>query len=253
MEITKNKAQWGALLAAMVCLSSVAEAFEETNWNFSGSANGGTGSAEMTIKIDGNSLELKLDNTSPTELDTPDFTNENAPGIVGFGFNVSGTPSVTSWELKAFDKFNAELTIGGSSVVSGDWVMGTTLPDDVQLDYLPQSDVEGVKGALYNPAAIGSPALAALPNYFTQATLTMQFSTTPVLASEVCKGSGGGAIECTTYVRMQNVGNGGSLKLFGEEDGNGNGPGVPEPSVLALSGLGLMGIGFVRRRRERCA
>ena len=189
----------------------------------------------MDISISGTELTLTLDNTSPITFDSS--TDPNVPGIVGFGFNLDPKlTSVDNWVLSAFaDSSNTQpVTLGDQGGTYTSWVMGTKLPNDVERDFLPQSDEGGVKGGIYNPLATGG--FAGTPNYFSTATLVMTFLETPILdPASVC-------------VRMQNVGGGGSLKLFATP--------VPEPSSLvlfAIGGVALCGSGLRRRRRRKAA
>jgi hypothetical protein len=118
--------------------------------------------------------------------------------------------------------------------------MGTSLPASQTRDFLPQSGERGVKGAIYNPLATGG--FAALPNYFSTATLVMTFASIPVLDPD------------SLYVRMQNVGNGGSLKLFGTMTDDPAGGPVREPSSVLLFAIGAVaacGSGLRQRRRRR--
>lgn len=222
---------------------------EAASFVFSGTDAGGTGSATMDIKIVGNTLTLTLDNTSPTTLNSP-LTGANAPGILGFGFNLADPlPTLISWALTGYaDAAQTTLvTLGDSVPPSGDsWVLGTTIAG-VTMDFLPNSNEGGVKGAIYNPAATAG--LAALPNYFSTATLVMNFASAPVLAP----------LPSGVFVRMQNVGlNGaGSLKLFGTPNGPDDPPiaTTPEPTSMAIFGIGLVGCSAykLRRRRQRAA
>ncbi len=206
----------------------------------------GCGTAEMDISILGNTLTMLLDNTSPTTLD--DGTGINTPGITGFGFNVADpTPTISGWSMTAFNTDGSGPVTIDDQTGTGAWVMNTFV-GGVSLDFLPTAGVHAqIKGALYNPSA--TTGLAAAPNYETGATLVIDFTSAPVLNEEGC---GGGVGDCTTFVRMQNVGlNGdGSLKLPGNPPGAGGPPAsVPEPRILALLSLGMLGGLFMRRRR----
>jgi len=208
-----------------------------TSFTFYGSSAGGTGSASMTIDIVGNTLTLTLNNTSPILLDN--LSGPNAPGITGFGFDLLNNPlpTLTSWSLvgQQYDGTNFSNVTIGSNASTLDWLLGT-FQAGVWLDYLPQ--VQGVDGALYNPAAVNSALIPGGSNsaYFTTATLTMTFGVAPVLAVN----------SSSPYVRFQNVGlNGaGSLKLYGT-------PVIPEPTTLLLVGSGLAIFGTRLRRRRR--
>lgn len=204
----------------------------------------GAGSATMDISVVGNVLTLELHNTSPTSLEggmtNSDGTTDNAPGIVGFGFDLSNMPTLTDWTLTAKDDSNVVVTIGEDGSML-DWKMGSS-KSGVMLDYLPQT-ASGVSGALYNPLMVGSSALASSPNYFTLATLTMDFDAAPTVD------------DSTVFVRMQNVGKDGdgSLKLFltSRDDPPGSPPGgIPEPvtSTLGMIGLAALGRSLGRRR-----
>jgi hypothetical protein len=211
------------LFLALMLLMSVATA-RATPLYFSGTTNGATGSATMELTTVGNQLTVLLQNTSPLTLD--DGSAPSAPAITGFGFNVSGIEAqLLSWTLTAYDQYLNKITLG-SNTTSGYWNMGTSIAN-VDLDFLPQVN-NGIRGALYNPLAAGSPALAAKPDYFTDALLTMNFS------SQLSMDQIG-----DEFVRMQNV-NGGSLKLEP----------VPEPRTMMLVGFGLISLAIYGKRRE---
>lgn len=198
------------------------------SYTFSGSAEGGTGSASMVIEISGNILTATIYNTSPTTIDDGDAAN--SPGITGFGFDVFGelTTDLSVWTLTAYDVSGNLQTIGGSEV-SGDWTLTDSF-NGISLDYI--FNIGNVKGALYNPDATSG--LAATPNYFTEATLTLTFEDD---ISSILLGN--------LMVRMKNVGLGGkgSLKLSSTTPSP-----VPEPASIFLFGLGLIGLASAGRK-----
>ncbi len=248
-------------LAAVAGLGLSATASHATLFNFGPlSDENGTGTATMDITIAGNVVTAVLDNTSPTTLDdghtNGDGTTDNAPGIVGFGFNLDpDTLSLASWSLVALESDGVTMTtIGSDAGLAGEtWEM-TNFLAGISLDYLPQT-TSGTSGAIYNPAMIGSSALASLPNYFTTATLTLTFApgSTPELNTDD---------EFSPFVRMQNVGvdGDGSLKLPGTPDDGGDDggddfggqddfDGVPEPATALLGVAGLAALCQRTRRR----
>lgn len=221
---------------------------EGSLWDFSGTDKGGTGSAVMGITIVDNIVTVRLDNTSPTMTD--DEENYNAPAITAFGVNLDpDNLSLVSWTLNAYEVNSGGTLIGpvmiGSSTTAGLWGLKLDKKfDGVTMEYLEA--IKDVKGGLYNPLAVSG--LAAEPNYFTTATLVLTFSDAdrPMLDGD------DDDEQIEPYVRMKNVGlkGDGSLKLDGiEKDEEPPTPAVPEPSALAIWGLGLAAVGFCRRRR----
>jgi hypothetical protein len=209
---------------------------QANSFTFSGSSNGGEGTAEMTFDgIGTNNVTVTLDNTSSLFLD--DGTEGNAPAITGFGFDgMDPLPDLVSWELQAYDADGNLVTIGGSNFSGGDWEMDTFM-SGISLDFLPNSGE--VKGGIYNPDA--TEGLAALPNFFSTAILSLNFDDafTPDFSSEM-----------SPFVRMQNVGEDGegSLKLYGTENNQTFASSIPtaaapEPYHWA-GGLFALGLGW---------
>lgn len=220
-------------------------------YTFNGSDSGGTGSATMLIEISGNTMTIKLDNTSPLAL--TNNTGINSPGITGFGFNLTDPlPKLSSWSLTAKKTDGSgPFTIGSSELGStGAWILNTTIAG-VTLDFLPTTSY-GINQALYNPDSIG-PFSGKAPYYETRAVMKMTFDSAPVLALGAC-GNGISVSptgQCETFVRMQNVGTGGSLKIPGiDPPPPGESLSVAEPNSLTLLGLGLIASASTLRRRK---
>ena len=222
------------LIFSMVLLCAVASNTYAFMFTFSGSDNGGTGSATMDISVNDNIVTAVLNNTSPITLDTE--SGVNAPGITAFGFDLDPDGLILdSWSLTAY--LNSGSNSNSELIDIESWnltIDGNT--NGIKVDYVPNTD-NGILGALYNPAVESGEA--ATPNFYTEAILTMVFRETPYLNFTDLD---------SPIVRMQNVGTGGegSLKLPGAP--------VPEPSTILLIGTGILCmITFGRKRLNKKA
>ena len=212
-------------IATSVAVAASSLPAQALTFSFSDSDNGGTGSAEMSFSgLGTKSVLVDLFNTSSTKLNNG--TGVNAPAITKFGFNHVGEPDakLLNWELKAFDSKGDFVTIGKSGDTKLPWSVNYDAKfGNVTLDYL--AETKDVKGGIYNPLA--SAGLAAAPNYFSKATMSLNFASNFTLDTK------------STFVRMQNVGlkGAGSLKLDGVEK-----PPVkevPEPLTILGSAAAL--------------
>lgn len=243
---------WKSVVCGVIFSSLIVSAARAESYVFSGSDSGGTGSAMIDFQFVGNQVIATIDNTSPLLLDNG--SGDNAPGITGFGFDfLPSTSSLIGWELTALDSNLNSIQIndtssGGTAGGTGDWTLSQpgSFGGPWTFDFVPET-TRAVQGALYNSGAVGSSELAALPNFFTTAVLTLDFD-------QVITGFNFATSNNPT-VRMQNVGRngGGSLKLTGTPGGGppNPSPSVPEPSSLVLLGIGLMSMAGYGWRRKR--
>lgn len=222
-------------MAASVAVATSLPA-QALTFDFSGSDKWGTGSATMNFTgLGTKAVSVDLFNTSSTTLNNG--TGVNAPAITKFGFNYLGEPDpkLLSWELKAFDSNKQFVTIGSSSDKKLPWSINLDQKygmGNLTLDYLAES--KDVKGGIYNPLATAG--LAAKPNFFGQATLSLNFASNFTLD------------KASTFVRMQNVGlkGDGSLKLTGTEKPPTEE--VPEPLTI-LGSAAALGFGSVLKKQ----
>lgn len=190
------------------------------------------GSATMNVSVSGKVLTVVIDNTSPTLLTAIDESGDvaaNRPGIVGFGLDIlpNGAVLQPGWTL--LDKDSNALHLGEWNITAGK-------TEGITVDFAAWD--KDVKGALYNPNGdLNDGAFAALPNYFTLATLTLTFdrNITPDYSRE-----------WSPFVRMRHVGpeGEGSLKMV-------PGDPIPEPATMLLFGSGLAGLAGIARKKKK--
>jgi hypothetical protein len=257
-------------LAALLCAStlkdparasgavfdSLGPADSTQSYTFTGSAGGAVGSAAMDIRVTqaGGVTTVIADiwNTSPT---TYGSGQSNVAAITGFGIELDPNMPFTSYWIyaQAWNGSSFETVLLGDTNPSGN--LWTLVPDSgtgqLQVDMFADNG-NGIAAALYNPDIAGDPALGNTNPYFSGAQLIVEFDT-PLLvtwgffADPGCEGNGGFG---TPIVRMQRVGDGGSLKLEGESPPFVN----PEPQSLVIWALaGGAGLLFAFRSRSRKA
>ncbi len=210
----------GALSLACFPSDAKAAAFD---YMFSGESEGGTGSAKISVEIQGDKLYAEIYNLSPIE-------GGNYAGITGFGFDLNDSLGLESWSMQALED------PGSSPVDVSNWLVGDFL-SGVRKDYIFWSKGR-VRGGLYNPEGEGG----EIPRgpYFTTASLMLDFDRE--LGNEDLG---------EFFVRMQNVGfmGEGSLKLY--DDTPSSGAAVPEPASVLLLGSGLGYLALVRMRNRK--
>lgn len=233
-----------ALAALCICASCfyVSAAHAGVIYNFSGVSNGGTASATMEIDIVGNTLTATINNTSPNPHPNP--LNLGDPALTGFGFHFANADSLSmvSWCLTVGSD-----NVGGTCAGAGTaWLFETDMIDGADVDFGAETD-KGIKGGIYAP---GADNLGGNPRYFGEAVFTLTFNTAPTLEELFGPCNGNAAVGCSPFVRFQNVGDGGSLKLPAEQTCRTcDEHDVPEPGIVALMSIALMGAVFSRRAR----
>ncbi len=227
-------------------------------FTFTGSASGGVGSAQLGITVteSGGITTVVADiwNTSPT---TYGSGQTNLSAITGFGFDVTpDKPFLTysivarQWDGSAF----SDVVIGDTDPSGNLWnLLQDGGSGQLNVDMFADNGT-GVADALYNPAIAGDPAIGSTNPFFTEARLTITFESPLQVKWGYSDQPGyeGNGDYVTPFVRMQRVGDGGSLKL--EPDGPPQAAVVPEPTSVLIWSVGAgVGLLFALRRRKSSA
>ena len=220
-----------SILCVVFFVAGIAQA---DSYTFSGSDEGGVGSATMDFSTDINKVIVTLDNTSPIDL-MGGTDGGNSPGITAFGFNLDpDTLELMTWELWAYDT-DGETALIGDQNNTLPWQIQTFF-EGITLEYIPTAGSD-INYSLFNPEALSDPN-NTLPGginvpYFTTAVLTMNFNAAPSLND---------SDPFSPFVKMVNVGvdGEGSLRL---------GTPVPEPATMLWLGTALFGLFMVSRKK----
>jgi hypothetical protein len=176
-------------------------------------------SAVMDISVSGNSIHIKLNNTSPVKTQTSD----NIPAIIGFGFgltNYNSSLMPITWIMQVFDINKTLVTVGQDGGVA-DWRRSGYGDNNIFMIAATS------QGGLYDPLANVYNLSSA---YLTTAYLDMTFSAIPIL-------------DVAVNPNMKVIPPGGQNSFYVE----GQSIPTPEPGTLLLLGIGLIGIGIVMR------
>ena len=221
-------------------------------FTFTGSDAGGTGSArlEITVTESGGITTVVADiwNTSPT---TYGDGQTNAAAITSFGFDVTPDKPFLGYSIvaKQWDGTSfTDVVIGDTNPADNLWNLAQ---DDgsgkINVDMFADNGI-GTHNGLYNPDLAGDEALGETNPFFTEARLIITFESPLAVKWGFSDQPGieGNGDYVTPFIRMQRVGDDGSLKL--EPDGPPNV--VPEPHSLAIWTIGG-GIGMLLAWRRR--
>lgn len=222
---------------------------------FSGYSQGGFGSAKMDITVTEaggiTTVVADLWNTSPT---TYGSGQPNVSGITGFGFDIAPNTPVLTYSLYAQQWNGSSLSpvlLGDTDPEGNLWNLAPGGSGQFQANLFADNGT-GIAEGLYNPELAGNPALGNTNPYFTGARLTITFEGSLMVVwgydgEPSCEDNG---VFSTPIIRMQRVGDGGSLKLEPELPTFLN----PEPHSLVVWALaGGAGLLFALRRRKAYA
>ena len=194
------------------------------------------GSGQVTFTdLGGSKLQIDLDNTSDNNNVGPG-AYLNSSVITGLVFDL--VDKIVGMTVDSFvdgnnvdlsSKYKIELNVD-NNITPGNSVVDLSI-----------KTTNGIKGGIYNAAKPGSNLNNVVPDI---ATIVLSISDPdPWSLSSISN----------DVLRLQRVGAGGdgSLKIPGEDDGNKPPASIPEPSILALIGISLVGVGASRLRRRR--
>lgn len=227
--------QKAVLALALVAVAGVANANPITRDY--GDNDRDNGSGQVTYSSSGQMLTIVFDNTSNNTVSGSTATNSSI--ITGLVFDIDAVVNGISSYMFSSSSGSGDLTSLYSITfdTKSNIVKGNTIVD------MEIATINGANGGIYNAASSGDISGNVFPDL---ATLVLTIDD-PASYSGLAGISG-------DILRMQRVGlNGkGSLKLPGYDGGGGEEPPaeIPEPGILSLLGLSLVGVAMFRRRQS---